>query len=185
MEDEKIIALFFDRSEQAIRELDAKYGKSCHKLSYNILKSKQDAEECVSDAYLGAWNAIPPEKPKPLMSFLLKIVRNISIMRYHSNTAAKRNSTYDTALEELEGCLASPNSVEEELEVKELVSYIEGFLDTLSRENRVIFIRRYWFSDSYSDIGKLLSISEKNVSVRLTRTRMLLRQYLIERGILV
>lgn len=89
------------------------------------------------------------------------------------------------ALEELEGCLSSPNRVEEELEVKELVSLIERFLDTLSSENRVIFIRRYWFSDSYSDIGRLVNISEKNVSVRLTRIRKLLRKYLIERGVLV
>lgn len=89
MEDKKIIELFFDRSEQAISELDTKYGKFCHNLSYNILKNRQDAEECVSDAYLGAWNAIPPQKPDPLLSFLLKIVRNISIMRYHSNTAIK------------------------------------------------------------------------------------------------
>ena len=107
IEDEKIIQLFFERSEQAIKELDLKYGKVCHKVSYNILHNRQDAEECVNDAYLGTWNAIPPQRPNPLLTFLCKIVRNLSIMRHHSNTAIKRNSTYDVALEELEGCLAS------------------------------------------------------------------------------
>ena len=113
MEDNNIIDLFFDRSEQAIRELDKKYGKVCHSLSYNILNSRQDAEECVNDAYLGTWNAIPPARPNPLLAFLCKIVRNLSLMRYHTNKAIKRGGSYTVALEELEDCLASPNTVEE------------------------------------------------------------------------
>lgn len=85
MDDSTIIELFFDRSEQAIRELDSKYGKVCHNLSYNILHSRQDAEECVNDAYLGAWNTIPPTRPNPLLAFLCRIVRNLSLMRYHAD----------------------------------------------------------------------------------------------------
>ena len=185
MEDEKIIELFFARSEQAIRELDTKYGRTCHKLSYNILHNDLDAEECVNDAYLGTWNAIPPERPNPLLTFLCKIVRNLSVMRHHTNTAMKRNSVYDVALEELEDCIASPATVESALERKELARIIGSFLDTLTTENRVIFVRRYWFSDSYADIAERVGMTEKNVSVRLTRVRKQMRNYLAEREVLV
>ena len=185
MEDEKIIDLFMARSETAIKELSIKYGTTCHKLSYNILRDMQDAEECVNDAYLGVWNAIPPEHPNPLLTFLCKIVRNISIKRYHANTAAKRNSTYDVAMCEVADYILSPNNVESEIETKALARIIEDFLDTLSVENRVIFLRRYWFSDTYSDIARYIGITEKNVSVRLTRTRKQMREYLLERGIIV
>ena len=103
IEDEKIIDLFFNRSEKAIQELDIKYGKVCHKLSYNILNNKQDAEECVNDAYLGAWNAIPPTRPNPLLSYIVKIVRNISLKIYWRTEAAKRSGHYKIALGEIEG----------------------------------------------------------------------------------
>lgn len=185
MDDEKIIELFFNRSEQAIEEVDKKYGKTCHNISYNILHNKLDAEECVNDAYLGAWNAIPPAKPNPLLTYLCKIVRNLSLKRYEFNTAIKRNSTYDVAMEELESCLSSPETVESEIALKELTHIIENFLDSLSTENRVIFLRRYWFSDTYSDIAARVGMTEKNVSVRLTRIREKLRNYLTEREVLV
>ena len=185
MDDEKIIELFFNRSEQAIEEVDKKYGKTCHNISYNILHNKLDAEECVNDAYLGAWNAIPPARPNPLLTYLCKIVRNLSLKRYEFNTAIKRNSTYDVAMEELESCLSSPETVESEIALKELTCVIENFLDSLSTENRVIFLRRYWFSDTYSDIAARVGMTEKNVSVRLTRIREKLRNYLTEREVLV
>ena len=183
MEDSAIIELFFARSEQAIKELDHKYGTICHKLSYNILNSAQDAEECVNDAYLGTWNAIPPSRPSPLSAFLCKIVRNLSLSRYYTNTAAKRNSKYNVVLEELENCLASPHTVETEIEEKELIQLIEDFLKTLSVQNRVIFLRRYWFSDNYAEIAEKTNISEKNVSVRLTRLRKQMRRYFKEKGV--
>ncbi len=183
MEDEKIIELFFARSEQAIKELDAKYGNVCHKVSYNILHNKQDAEECINDAYLGAWNAIPPERPNPLLTFLCKIVRNLSIMRHHTNAAMKRNSTYDVALEELEGCLASTATVEAEIQLNELTRSINDFLESLSLENRVIFMRRYWFSDTYEQIAARVGMTDKNVSVRLTRIRKQMKDYLTEREV--
>ena len=171
IEDEKIIEMFFERSEQGIRELDIKYGKVCHKLSYNIVNSRQDAEECVNDAYLGAWNAIPPANPHPLLTYICKIVRNISLKIYYRKEAAKRNSTYTIAMEEIEACIADPNTVEAEIEARELARIIESFLDTLTVENRVIFMRRYWFSDSCKDIAEFVGLSEKNISVRLTRIR--------------
>ena len=144
-EDERIIEMLFERSEQGIRELDIKYGKICRDLSYRIVGSRQDAEECVNDAYLGAWNAIPPERPDPLLTYILKIVRNISLKVYRRNGAAKRSSRYTLALDEIEA----------------------------------------WFADSYKDIAELMGLSEKNISVRLTRIREKMRRYLTERGVLI
>ena len=113
MDDSKIIDLFYARSEQAIMELSAKYGPVCNKVARNILNNSHDAEECVNDAYLGAWNTIPPQNPNPLLTYICRIVRNLSIMKYHANTAVKRNSFYDVALDELEDCLASSETVED------------------------------------------------------------------------
>lgn len=185
IDDEKIIEMFFERSEQGIRELDIKYGKICHNLSYNIVNSRQDAEECVNDAYLGAWNAIPPVHPNPLLSYIVKIVRNISLKIYWRKEAAKRSGHYKVALEEIEGYIADQKNVENEIEARELARIIEEFMETLTLKNRVIFMRRYWFADSYKDISELVGLSEKNISVRLTRIREKMKQYLIEREVLV
>ena len=182
IEDEKIIELFFERSEQGIRELDIKYGKVFYKISNNILNDRQDAEECVNDAYLGAWNAIPPARPAPLLTYICKIVRNVSLKRYHRKEAAKRSGSHTVAMEEIES-IASPNTVETEYEAKELARIIESFLETLNAENRVIFVRRYWFADSCKDIAELVGLSEKNVTVRLTRIRKKMKDYLTERGV--
>ena len=181
--DERIIELFFERSELAIRELDIKYGKICHSLSYKIVNDRRDAEECVNDAYLGAWNTIPPAKPNPLLAYICKIVRNISLKLYYRKGAAKRNSVYEVAMQELEFYLSASDTVESEIETKELARIIESFLDTLSEENCVIFMRRYWFSDTYAEIAQRVDISEKNVSVRLTRIRKKMKAYLVERGV--
>ena len=185
IDDEKIIEMFFEQSEQAIRELDIKYGKICHNLSYNIVNNRQDAEECVNDAYLGAWNAIPPVRPNPLLSYIVKIVRNISLKIYWRKEAAKRSGHYTIALEEIEGYIADQKTAEDEIEAGELARIIGEFLDTLTLENRVIFVRRYWFADSYRDIAEFMGLSEKNISVRLTRIREKMKQYLIEREVFV
>lgn len=185
IDDKGIIKLFFARSEKAITELDIKYGRLCHKLSYNILNNRQDAEECVNDAYLGAWNTIPPVEPDPLQSYICKVVRNISLKLYYRNKAAKRSSAYNIAMQELEDYLPAPTTVEAEVEAKELTLIIESFLDTLSDENCVIFLRRYWFSDTYAEIAKRIGISEKSVSMRLVRIRKQLKQYLAEREVYV
>ena len=186
IEDKKIIELFFERSEQAIQELDIKYGRLCYGLSYNIVNNRPDAEECVNDAYLGMWNTIPPARPSPLLAYHCKIVRNISLKVYYRNGASKRNSTYSIALEEIEACIASSSgSVEAEVEAKELAHIIENFLDTLTTENRIIFMRRYWFSDSCKNIAQFTGFTEKNVSVRLTRIRKKLKKYLIENEVCI
>ena len=181
--DEEILDLFFARSEQGIRELDNKYGRLCRRLSCSIVGSEQDAEECVNDAYLGAWNAIPPSRPSPLLSYIAKIVRNVSLNAYWKKAAAKRNSRYTVALEELETCFADSKTVETEIEAREFARILGAFLDTLSLENRVIFLRRYWFADGYREIAALVGLSEKAVSVRLTRIRGKMRRYLQEREV--
>ena len=127
IDDEKIIDLFFERDHQGIRELDIKYGKICHNLSYNIVNSRQDAEECVNDAYLGAWNAIPPTRPNPLLSYIVKIVRNISLKIYWRKEAAKRNSIYTIAMQEIEACIADQKTVEDEVEARELAVSLRHF----------------------------------------------------------
>ena len=185
MEDEKIIELFFARSEQAIKELDSKYGKVCYNISYNILNNNLDAEECVNDAYLGTWNAIPPQKPNPLLAFVCKIVRNVSIMRHRTNTAMKRNSSFDVAISEIEQCIASPETVEEALEAKSLARIIERFLDTLTEENRVIFMRRYWYMSSIKEIAADYKLSESDVKMTLYRARGELKKILEKEGVQV
>lgn len=182
MEDEAIVALLWNRSPQAIEELDKKYGKLCHKLANNIVNSREDAEECVNDAYLGVWNAIPPARPHPLRAYLVKVVRNVAWKVCERRQAAKRSGC-TVALEELEGCLTDGKTVEDEVEAKELARLIEAFLDTLTAKERVIFMRRYGFMDSYGEIARRVGISEKNVSVRLSRMRRKLRDYLGEQEV--
>lgn len=182
MEDDKIIELFYAREEQAIVELSKKYGAVCSKVANNILSNSLDAEECVNDAYLGAWNTIPPQRPAPLLAYICRIVRNLSITRYHSNAAVKRNSFYDVALDELEECLASVESVEAEISAKELSGLLDRFLETLDEENRVMFMRRYWYADPVSDIAERFYMSGNTVSVRLSRLRGRLKKFLRKEG---
>lgn len=185
MEDARIIELFFERDQQAICELHTKYGKVCHKLSYNIVNNMKDAEECVNDAYLGVWNTIPPAKPESLQAYTCKIVRNLSLKLFHRNEAAKRKSAYTIAMQEIEAYLPATNTVEREIEAKELAAIIDAFLDTLNIKNRIIFMRRYAYFDTYAEIAKHVGLSEKAVSVRLVRIRQNMRQYLTEREVLV
>ncbi len=178
MDDERIIALFFERSQQAIKAIDEKYGRLLRKISNNILNNSLDAEECVNDSYLGAWNSIPPAKPNPLCAYLCKIARNISLRRYYNNRKAERNSVFEVALDEIAEFVPDKSTTETEIEAKELAKIIETFLDSLKKENRVIFVRRYAFCDSYKDIAALTGLGEKNVSVRLARIRKELKNYL-------
>ncbi len=185
MDDIKIIELLFARSQQAITELDAKYGRLCKKLCHNILNDLSDAEECVNEAYLGVWNTVPPEKPNPLQAYICKIARNLALKRHYYKSAEKRSSKYQVAMAELEDYLPSAENVEALVDAKELTKALEHFLDSLNAQNRIIFMRRYWFGDSYKEISDLIGISEKNVSVRLARVRQGLKEFLQERSIFV
>lgn len=185
MEDQKIIELFYERSEQAILELSNKYGNTCHKVAMNILNNRLDAEECVNDAYLGCWNTIPPQNPNPLLAYVCRIVRNISIKKYHQNTAKKRNSHYDVALDELENSLFSLLTPQDEMNASELTKMIDQFLDSLDKTSRVMFVRRYWFSDSIATISAMFRMNSHTVTVRLSRTREKLKQYLSQKGVTI
>lgn len=182
LDDSKIIELFFERSEQAIIELSKKYNPLCKKIANNILNNSLDTEECVNDAYLVVWNTVQPQNPNPLNAYICKIVRNLAIKKYHNNTAIKRNSYYDVSLDELENCLSNLNTLEDEHSLKILSKEIDSFLDNLTKENRVIFVRRYWFADSISDIAEKVSISEHNISARLFRLRENLKKHLRKAG---
>ncbi len=182
LDDSKIIELFFARDERAIVELSVKYGVVCKRISKNILKNESDAEECVNDTYLAAWNTIPPRKPNSLKAYILRILRNISIAKYHLNTAVKRNSYYDVALDEIESCLSDISAILGEIERKELTKAIDVFLDTLDKESRLMFLCRYWAGYSISDIAEKFQLSNNNVSVRLSRIREKLKNYLMKEG---
>ena len=184
MEDSRIIALFLERSEQAVEALDHKYGAAVRKTAMNILRNRQDAEECANDTYLGVWNTVPPQHPNPLVSYVCRIARNLAINRYHANTAAKRNDTYDVALEELEECIPSALNVEDQVLAGELSAAISRFLDSVPYEDRFCFMRRYWFSDSVIDIAAAMHWKPHRVTVRLSRLREKLHQYLKEEGLI-
>ena len=177
MDDRQIIALFYERSEQAIAELSKKYGDLCFKIAINILNDAQDAEECVNDAYLGAWNSIPPQNPDPLRAYLCRIVRNLALKKLRTNTALKRGGQFEISLSELENCIPD-NSFDEHLSAKELTEQLNAFLSTLPRDDRAMFIKRYWLAEPLSELAKAFGITEHNASVRLSRIRKKLHQYL-------
>ena len=168
MDDKQIIRLFFERSEQAITELSQKYGDLCMKIARSILNDHQDAEECVNDAYLGAWNSIPPQSPDPLRAYICRIVRNRSLKKLRTNSAIKRGSQFEVSLSELEDCIPD-NS---------MAAQINAFLAVLPKDDRLMFVKRYWFSESISELADAFGITENNVSVRLSRIRGKLHQYL-------
>ena len=184
LEDKEIIDLFYVRSEQAIGELALKYGRLVRRVANNILGDAQSAEECENDTYLACWNSIPPEYPQQLVSYVCRIARNKAVSIHRAMSAQKRNSLYDVSLEELRDCLGIADSLEDELQTKELGEAINRFLGGLKAEDRLMFMRRYWFSDPVSEIAKRLKTSENRVSVRLFRTREKLRRFLKKEGLL-
>lgn len=184
MTDTEIIDLFFARSDQAIRALAAKHGGAVQHVAYNILANPQDTEECVNDTYLGVWNSIPPNRPSPLRTYVCKIARNLATKQYHVNTAQKRNSQYDLALDELAECIPDGRTVEGEYTAKELAAAIDRFLDTLSYEDRFLFMRRYWYADSLADIAAMTGMSYSTVAVRIHRAKEKLRKQLIKEDML-
>ena len=165
MKDHEIIALFFERSERAITELIGKYGAAIRNVTSNILKDAQDAEEAANDTYLTVWDRIPPAKPKYLGAYSCRIARNLSLKRFYANTAQKRNSYYDVALDELEETIPALSTVESIYDAKELTRYLNQFLKDLSREDRYLFMRRYWYGDQISEIAQNLNITAHKASV--------------------
>lgn len=183
MEDERIIDLYFERNENAISETASKYGSMIRSISYNILKNKSDSDECENDTYLVTWNKIPPTKPQYLSAFLGRIARNVSFDKYAYNKAAKRNTEFDIALSEIENCIISKISIDDEENQKILAGIISDFLRSTSYVKRVIFIRRYWYCDTIIQIADKYGYSESKVKSMLMRTRNDLRKYLKRQGV--
>ncbi len=181
--DEEIVALYFARSEEAIAESDRKYGVTCHRIARNILHSDEDAEECVSDTWLRAWNAIPPEKPVRLGAWLSTVTRRLALSRYESKTAARRYGGIEASLEELSECI-SDGSLTLADEVA-LSNAINSFLASLPARTRMIFMRKYWYMDGIADIAKRFGMGESAVKVTLHRTREKFRKHLEKEGITV
>ncbi len=184
MEDLQIIRLLWARADDAISALSKKFGRRLLSTAQSILDSPEDAEEAVNDTYLAIWSAIPPRKPDSLSGFVYKTGRNLALKKQRSRDAAKRSSRYDLSLEELSGCL-SGITLEEELDARLLGQAIDRYLDTLSPDSRALFLRRYWFGDSIKELASHFAISQNAVTVRLSRIRSGLRDYLLEEGFFV
>ena len=183
VDDSEIIQLYWDRNELAIPATSGKYGNYCTSIAKNILGNQEDAEECVNDTYMRAWNSMPPHRPNTLSTFLGKIVRRLSFNRYKHNTANKRGGgEVPVVLDEIAELVSDTGSVEQEVDRKELINAIDTFLSRLSIEKRNIFVCRYWYFDSISAIASRFGITENNVSVTLNRLRLKLHNYLLERG---
>lgn len=182
MEDSKIIALYFARSEEAIRHTDATYGRSLFALADNIVHNDQDAEESVSDTYLRAWNTIPPQKPRHFFAYLATICRRFALDKLDWKSAAKRKGEVVSLTQEMESCIPD-TAAEREVDRKELGRALDAFLRTLTPENRMVFLRRYWYMDTVAEIAVRYGISESAVSMRLNRTRGRLKLYLEKEGI--
>ena len=183
MEDSEIIRLYWERSEQAIRESEMKYGPYCRAIARNILPIPEDAEETVSDTWLRAWNSIPPQKPQRLSAFLGRITRNLAFDRWRRMSAEKRGGGgLDLVLEELAECVSGSCTAEEALEQQTLGEALNSFLATLPREKRQLFLGRYWYAQSVGELAKQSGMTAGAVSVTLHRLRAKLREYLSERG---
>lgn len=184
MEDSSIVALFWARDEQALTETSAKYGKYCWSISFHILKNRQDAEECVNDTYVQAWNAMPPQKPFALGAFLGKITRNLSINVYRSRTAQKRGGKLtQVVIDELLEC--GNDGPEALLEAAELSRLLDRFLRELPQKDCCIFLRRYWYVDTLEEIAGRYGLSLGSVKSSLFRSRKKLKAYLEKEGIAV
>ncbi|MCC8064366.1 MAG: sigma-70 family RNA polymerase sigma factor [Clostridiales bacterium] len=184
MEDEQIVALYWARDEAALTESDRKYGAYCQSIAWNVLRSREDADECVNDTWLHAWNAMPPEKPDILSAFLGRITRNLSLDRYRRRHAAKRGGGLEAIDLELDDCSAG-TGLDSHLDAIAVAEAITTFLRASDQATRVIFLRRYWYADSIPEIAQRYHISESKVKSLLYRSRKRLRRYLEEEGIAV
>lgn len=184
MEDTEIIDLFFARSEEAVSQCQRKYGAYLRTVSGNILGNREDTEEILNDSFLAAWNTIPPRKPPVLKFYLSGIVRNLSFKRAEYRGAEKRSCNAQVLLSELEECIPDGRKgPEEEMEAKELAKYINVFLETLPRENRVLFLERYYLGLTAPRLAKKHGGSARQIKYRLTKLREEFRNQLAREGV--
>ena len=184
MDDETIVDLYLQKDEKAIFESSTKYGTRLKRISFNIVQNISDAEECENDTYLSAWNSMPPHSPKQyLFSFLAKITRNISINLYNKNRAQKRYANIVELTKEMEECIPSPNDEVCKIAETELTESISKFLRTLAKEERAVFVTRYWYSEPIKEIANKFGISGSKVKSMLMRTRNKLKKYFESEGL--
>ena len=182
MDDLQIIELYFARDEQAIKETDRKYGKTCFRVAYNLLSNNEDSEESVNDTYLTVWNKIPPTRPNNFIAFICKITRNLSLKRLEVSNAMKRSAGTIISMSELEKALPD-QCIAPDVEDEELGKLISAFLWSEKALDRNVFLRKYWFFDSISDIAERYSMNENSVKSMLFRSRNRLREFLRKEGI--
>lgn len=182
MEDFNIIELYWQRDEQAIAETDLKYGRFCHAIAFNLLNVQEDAEECVSDTWCSAWEQIPPARPAKFKAWLGRIIRNISISLWHRNHAQKRNSGLTELLDELEDCIPAAPSVEQTLETAALGKFISSWLLSLSEDDRIMFVRRYWYGLPLKDLACDMGTDAGKLAQRMYRLRLSLKDALEKEG---
>lgn len=186
MDDNDIIALYWQRDEAAISESQKKYSRYCNSIAHNILNNQEDVEECVNDTYFSAWNSIPPNKPISLGAFLGKITRNLALKKVRSNSALKRgDGIVELTYMELQECISGGMSIETEIEATELSELIDRFLRKLPMEERQIFLCRYWYFESITDISEQFGFGQSKVKMILMRTRKKLQHELKKAGVYV
>lgn len=182
MEDGQIIKLYYERKEQAITESDRKYGNLCHRIAQNILTIREDAEECVNDTWYAAWNCMPPDKPQSLGAFLGRITRNLSISRWRAGHAQKRYNGMEILLSELDDCIPDSDDVEQIIDRKQLAGHLNFWLDSLPKEDCVLFVRRYWYGDAVSALAAEYHCKPNQMAQRMLRLRKKLKKYLEQEG---
>jgi len=186
VQDDKIIALYWERDEQAITETQNKYGAYLLSIAFQILSNREDAKECENDTYLAAWGTMPPQKPNRLSAFLGKITRNLSLKKLRGRLAAKRSGNEALlSLDELADCIPDAHSFQESLEAEELASLLSTFLRGLPETERNVFVCRYWYCDSIAQIAQQFGFGESKVKMMLKRTRQKLSDYLQKEGVLI
>ena len=183
MDDAAILALYWARDEEAIAATDRAYGPLCRGLAWNLLHSREDAEECVNDTWHRAWTTIPPQRPESLRAYLCRIVRNLSIDRWRAAQARKRGAGLELLVGELEECLPPAASAEAAVEERELVRCLDRWLDALAPEDRALFLRRYWYGQSLAELAQWAGRRANTLSQRLRRLRLELRETLEKEGI--
>lgn len=185
MDDLKIVELFFERDEEALKQTEQKYGRYCHYIANNILESENDSEECVNDTYLRVWNAIPPAKPTNLKAFIGTVVRNLALDRYDKKRAKKRSDALELVFDELSECIPDGGGDDKLVEEMALKKALNDFLGSLEKNKRIIFMQRYWYLSSVKDIAARAGLSENNVKITLLRLRARFKKYLEKEGIVI
>jgi RNA polymerase sigma-70 factor (ECF subfamily) len=184
MQDDQIVELYRQRDEAAIKETAQKYGSYCYRIAYDILHSEQDAEECVNDVYMRAWESIPPNEPERLSTYLGKLTRNVALNRYVRDHAQKRNAEADVVFDEVAYLIPdeSEGHIIDEMLIK---ACINRFVGSLPKQTRVVFVRRYWYMHDVKTIAASMGLGESNVKIMLLRTRKKLKAFLKKEGIIV